>query len=239
MPAYRGPVVDVDIHHRPKFPQQEWAAYLSDEWKRTVDGTTLPFYNIPITTGGAGTSIPHAGRRKDLGGDPGVVAGYDLAELQRAYLDPGNVWRGILTYDTGDFEAGQNPYFTSDVCRAVNDWNLDTWLGADERLYGLIAVPTSWPEAGAAEIRRLGGHERFAGVLLSNNGLGIPFGHPVVPPDLRGRRRGGPSHPRPLHHRRPCGGDRGRPLRQHRRAHLAAWGAGDAHHLQLHRARRI
>src|SRR5579863_6960707 len=182
MPVYRGPVVDVDIHHRPKRPQQEWAAYLSDEWTRTVDGETLPFYNIPITTGGAGTSIPHAGRRKDLGGDPGVVAGYDLAELQREYLDPVNIWRGVLTYDTGDFEAGQNPYFTSDVCRAVNDWNLDTWLGADERLYGLIAVPTSWPQAGAAEILRLGGHERFVGVLLSNNGLGIPFGHPVFHP---------------------------------------------------------
>jgi uncharacterized protein len=182
VPAYRGPVVDVDIHHRPRHPQQEWAAYLSDEWKRTVDGEVLPFYPIPIQMGGSMTSIPFAGRRQDLDTDPGAMPGYDLGVLRRELLDPFNVWRGILTYDVGDFEAGLNPYFTSDVCRAVNDWNLDTWLAADERLYGVIAVPTSWPEAAAAEIRRVGGHEKYVGVLLVNNALGVPFGHPVFHP---------------------------------------------------------
>jgi hypothetical protein len=142
----------------------------------------LPFYPIAITTGGAGTSIPYAGRRRDLGADTGALAGYDLEELRRQLLDPFNVWRGILTHDTGDFEAGKNPYFTSDVCRAVNEWNIDAWLTVDERLYSLVTVPTSWPEAGAAEIRRVGGHEKFVGVLLSNNGLGVPFGHPTFHP---------------------------------------------------------
>lgn len=181
MPEYHDVIVDVDIHHRPK-TAQEWVPYLSDEWKRTVDGEEVCIYPIPIQMSASGSLNPFGGRRVDLERELGVLPGYDLEILQRDLLDQFNHWRGILTHDLGDFEAGLNPYFTADLCRAVNDWNVDKWLDTDDRLYGLVAVSTSWPDAAAAEIRRVGGHEKFAGVLLANNGLGVPFGHPVFHP---------------------------------------------------------
>jgi predicted TIM-barrel fold metal-dependent hydrolase len=201
MPEYRDVIVDVDIHHRPR-STQEWVPYLSDEWKRTVDGQEVPFLPIPLWVNAAGGSQPNGARRTDLEIEPGLIAGYDIDLVKRELLDPFNHWRGILTHDLGEHAGGSNPYFTADVCRAANEWTLDTWLSADERLYGLITVPTTWPEAAAAEIRRLGAHEKFAGVLLSNNGLGVPFGHPVFHPIYEAAAEMGLGI---LFH--PCGGD--------------------------------
>jgi uncharacterized protein len=49
-------------------------------------------------------------------------------------------------------------------------------------LYGAVLVTTQWPLNAAAEIRRVGGHERMVEVLLADNGLGHPYGHPVYDP---------------------------------------------------------
>jgi hypothetical protein len=74
------------------------------------------------------------------------------------------------------------PRLTVELVRALNDWTVDRWLAEDPSLLGTILVPTQLPDLAAAEIRRVGGHERMVAVLLGANGLAKPFGHPVYHP---------------------------------------------------------
>jgi uncharacterized protein len=45
----------------------------------------------------------------------------------------------------------------------------------------MLVVPAQWPEAAAAEIRRLGGRDEFVGVFLPGAAR-IPYGNPVYDP---------------------------------------------------------
>jgi len=65
------------------------------------------------------------------------------------------------------------------MCTAMNAWSVDHWLDRDDRLYSVILVPSSNPEAAVAEIKRHGQHPKMVAVLLAANPLGRPFGHPV------------------------------------------------------------
>jgi predicted TIM-barrel fold metal-dependent hydrolase len=78
--------------------------------------------------------------------------------------------------------AYTNPDAARVAVRALNDWTLEHWLKADERLYGLLLVSTAIPHEAAAEIRRLGSEERFVGIALGTNGLDRPFGQAVYHP---------------------------------------------------------
>jgi predicted TIM-barrel fold metal-dependent hydrolase len=91
--------------------------------------------------------------------------------------------RIVLGYDEGLLASGfAYHYFAREAVRAANDWTIDQWLDFDRRFYGLVLVATEMPEEAAAEIRRVGTHERMVGVALGANGLGLPFGHPAYHP---------------------------------------------------------
>jgi len=108
------------------------------------------------------------------GGPPGSDPATLLAQTQgRVVLSPQS---GILV------PSIPNHYLAVEVARAANDWLAARWLGADERLFGLVVVPNQLPEEAAAEIRRAGANPRMVGVLMGGNGLNKPFGHPAYHP---------------------------------------------------------
>ena len=89
----------------------------------------------------------------------------------------------VLGYSDGLFSTVlPNYYVARAVAQAANDWTTAEWLPRDDRLHALIIVSTALPESAAAEIRRVGEKERFVGVALGGNALGLPFGHPVYHP---------------------------------------------------------
>jgi predicted TIM-barrel fold metal-dependent hydrolase len=91
--------------------------------------------------------------------------------------------RLVLGYDEGLLATGfAYHYLARTAVRAANDWTIDQWLTHDPRFYGLVLVSTGMPEEAAAEIRRVGTHERMVGIALGANGLGLPFGHPAYHP---------------------------------------------------------
>ncbi|MBJ7599479.1 MAG: hypothetical protein DLM67_18185 [Candidatus Nephthysia bennettiae] len=91
--------------------------------------------------------------------------------------------RLVLGYDEGLLASGFSyHYFARAAVSAANDWTIDHWFGHDPRFHGLVLVSTGMPEEAAAEIRRVGTHERMVGVALGANGLGLPFGHPAYHP---------------------------------------------------------
>src|ERR1700687_2136931 len=98
-------------------------------------------------------------------------------------LASGQRQRLVLAFDDGMLATGSNYHHMARVvAQAANDWTVAQWLEKDERLYGLVLVSTSLPDAAAAEIRRAGKHARMVAVALGANGLGRPFGHTVYDP---------------------------------------------------------
>jgi predicted TIM-barrel fold metal-dependent hydrolase len=180
MASYRGPIVDVDIHHRPRnsaeiveFMPRKWRDYV----RREVHGP------LPLEPpSDMGIMVPNEARRADAYGDDGSMAGSIYEKLRDQVLDRYGYWRGILTHDLGQFSIHLNPWFGEAVTKAYNDWNSATWLTYDDRLYGLCIAPSGNPERAVAEMRRMSTNDRIVGLLFCGNSLGRPIGDPIYDP---------------------------------------------------------
>jgi predicted TIM-barrel fold metal-dependent hydrolase len=114
-------------------------------------------------------------------------AGSDLGLLRAQHLDPASIRTALLCVGTtsGALVPGLGVVRLSiEATRAVNDFTIDRWLNAEERVLGTVLAATQDPAAAAAEIRRAGEHPRMAAVLLTVSGLARPFGHPAYTPIL-------------------------------------------------------
>jgi predicted TIM-barrel fold metal-dependent hydrolase len=181
MTRYQGPIIDVDIHHRCR-SDSEIVEYLPARWRDYVHANPRESFPLtPPSTGVFGLGRSSGARRLDTFGDDGNFPGSDYTMLRTQVLDRFNYVRGILTHDVGATNHA-NPYFSIALTQALNDWNIDRWLGLDDRLYSVVLVPTAVPEEAAKEIRRVGSHPRMVSVLLAGNAFGRPFGDPVYHP---------------------------------------------------------
>jgi uncharacterized protein len=177
-------VIDTAVHHRWQ-SEEEVLAYLDPGWRGYV-GTpgSLP--------GGAGMR-PWLPRLQyvnpegdDLHADDGVPRASTPAGLAAELLEPQLVERALLLFDRALFApAAPNPFLSLAMVRAINDWNVDRWLEADERLYGAVLAPVQLPEEAAAEIERIGSHPKVAAVVIAAPALGKTLGHPVYDPVFR------------------------------------------------------
>jgi hypothetical protein len=177
MLKYTGPVMDCDVHHRWK-TEAEFLHYLPKNWRDYVEHGGIPLdpaalhYPFPFGTNKRLDTFPDEG-------PPG--SSYEL--LRQQLLDRLNIERAVLCFDVGQEVANANPYFAAALARAQNDWSIERWLsGFDDRLYGAMIVSAQIPEDAAAEIRRVGSHPRIVEVLLPDNGIGVPLGHPAHHP---------------------------------------------------------
>lgn len=174
MAGYDGPTVDIDVHHRPRH-WDDVRPYLSARWR-----DYLPVNPPGVALGGLAN---RDNRRGDTFPDDGGAPGSNYELTCRQLLDPANTFRCVLTHDIGQFPVLLNQYFMLDVCRAMNDWNVDTWLSyEDERLYSAIIVPQSLPEEVPIEVRRVAAHPKMVAILIAANPLGRPLGDPVYHP---------------------------------------------------------
>lgn len=108
--------------------------------------------------------------------------GQTLERVRKTVLDPFDVTYGILTPDeAAAFAVLPNGQLGAGLCRGYNDWLLAEWLEPEDRLRGLLVVTPQYPDAAAAEIRRLGERDEIAGVFLPG-GARIPYGNRVHDP---------------------------------------------------------
>jgi uncharacterized protein len=177
---YKGPVIDVDVHHQ-YASELDIIARLPAEWRDYVMGPRgdrpVSIVPAPVWPLAGGTS------RDESYPEDGRPPGSDYDLLRRQLLEKYNVERAILNFNVGQEAGLRNPLFAHAVVRAVNDWNVETWLEIDDnRLFSGVLIPSQLPEQGAGEIRRIGGHPKIVQALLAYNGLGKPFGHPLYDP---------------------------------------------------------
>lgn len=189
-------VVDCGILHSWKSPldvfeylPQGWREYalthIAPSWREYALGRGEKPAGAPQTP----LSLDHAYNNPFGDFVPGsvpagaVAGGSDLDLMREQHLDPNGIQLALLTHGLGAIIPGHGVVKLSvELVRAINNWTIDRWLGLDDRLLGTILAPTQVPELAAAEIRRVGAHDRMAAVLLTVSGLGRPFGHPSYDP---------------------------------------------------------
>jgi uncharacterized protein len=177
---YNGPLVDCDVHHDWSDPR-DVSAYMSEGWQEYVRGPGREG-DIGFVIDG-GWANPHGFFREDEFPEGGGMPGSSPSLLVERLLDNRHITRAILTYSSGLFLANlPNPHFAAEIARAANRWTREQWLPVDDRLYGSILVGNQLPEVAAQEIYAYADDPRFVQVLMANNGLCKPFGHPTMDP---------------------------------------------------------
>ena len=124
----------------------------------------------------------HSGMRVDAWpGKPGHIWGSDPELTREQLLDEFDVDYAVLEVLSGQ-DCYDHPDFAAEWNTAINQWQLDEWLGFDPRFRGTIAVPHEYPELAVAEIERRAGDDRFLAVLLPASAaeqLGAPKYWPI------------------------------------------------------------
>ncbi len=177
---YSGPVVDCDVHHA-RNTDAELIEYLSPGWRQYVTDRG-PAGNVPLAVQD-GLPNPHGFMRADTYPKGGGEPGSDYATMRDQLLAASDVRRVILTFGDDSHVAGHhNPYFASELARAMNDWSVERWLSKDRRLLSSIMVGSQLPDVAAAEVRRHAENPGMVQVMLVDNPFNRGFGHPVFHP---------------------------------------------------------
>jgi predicted TIM-barrel fold metal-dependent hydrolase len=165
----------------------EWSSladfepYLSSGWREEllrrgdpggpVSGKSQSLYVDPL-----GAKAPEAYPEQGAAGsDPDLLIEQLFADGRRS--------RAVLGYDDGILAtAWMLPEAARVIVRAANDWTRDRWLTRDDRVSGLVLIPSSQPAAAAEEIGRWASHPQMVGVEMGANLLGLPFGRDLYDP---------------------------------------------------------
>ena len=176
----RGRAVDSDVHL--VVPSVDvLMPYLADHWRAYIRETS---FKGPIDTSYPRGAAIAGNANGESRGEPAM----DLEAVRAAVFDGGNADLAILTCAYA-VESVRNPFAAAALASAVNDWQLEGWLGQERRLRGSVVVPSQDPQLAAAEIDRVGGNPEFVQVYL-----------PVHSEALYGTRRYYPLYEAALRH---------------------------------------
>ena len=168
----REPIIDCDVHHMIAEPE-ELFPYLPRDYVEHIQDFGLM---MPGGFSTGYTNMPKGGARADVwDGDIHPANNIDMA--RKRHLDEYGVAAAVLTGSTV-YGAAVHPNvdYAAALCRAFNDWTLDTWIAADRRFFGSISVSAVDPYQAAQEIHRLGKHPRMVQVIIPA-GARMPFGN--------------------------------------------------------------
>ncbi len=170
-------LIDTDIHERAQY--KDLLPYLEQPYKRYItDNHWLQEKHMPYTQPSvAGVD------RADARVPDGRPAGSDLSFMQEQLLDPIGHDVGILTGALDPSPSSMHGWYemATALASAYNDWQIDTWLDQDERLYGSVHIAAQDPQSAVKEIERVGSHPKMVQVLLpiDDQLWGEPFYHPI------------------------------------------------------------
>lgn len=172
------PFIDCDVHQRIKRPQELYP-YLSKAYQADID-----LFGLRLATTGSGGFLNGGagGYRADSWPADGTMAGSDLDLMREQLLDTYNIEFAILGgQDISPVSTLPDADYAAALASAYNDWLIERWLQADDRLKGLAVVALQNPKQAAQEIARVGGHPDIVGVLVQN-GARFPYGQRFYDP---------------------------------------------------------
>jgi predicted TIM-barrel fold metal-dependent hydrolase len=176
-------MIDACMHHR-WVDESEVHPYIEEGWRhyvgepRSIMGTFGARRLVPLTR----YHNPMGDDLADAQPPDGGPAGSSPQLLEDQVLSRFGVERALLLYDRAMFAPSHpNPFYATAIVRAINDWNIDTWLSRDERLYGTALVPEQVPDEAVTELRRVAANPKIVAVTLSPS-IGRLLGHPLYNP---------------------------------------------------------
>ena len=151
--------VDCDVHSSingiddlvPYLPEV-WQHYVRESGFKGPPGSWYP-------------KVKPMAARDDAHPPSGRIPGADLEFLQQQHLDH---WGIDLAIATPLYAADYLPNvdFGAALCAAHNDYMIEHWYEADERLYGSIVVPWRDTDLAVREVERVGGHPKVRQIIL-------------------------------------------------------------------------
>ncbi len=169
-------LIDCDVHHSTS-KQDDLFPYLPRHYVEYIKdfGTMMP---------GVGyTNMPKGGVRAELWEGQDKHPGSNIELAREKHLDAHQIDVALLT-GASVYGAAVHPNsdYGAAMCRAFNDWTLETWVKADSRFKASIAIAPTDALQAAEEIHRLGENPKVFQVIMPA-GARMPFGnrayHPI------------------------------------------------------------
>jgi predicted TIM-barrel fold metal-dependent hydrolase len=124
----------------------------------------------------ASPAFPNDNAGYEGGGDDPARAGADTPEGKLRFMEEFGLDHSVLTPDVMLATINHDQTAVA-LARAYNDWLLDTFAGADDRLHATMAVAHQVPEKAREEIERVGSEDLIVGVQHPAAGMIPPAGH--------------------------------------------------------------
>ncbi|RZT87318.1 hypothetical protein EV383_4231 [Pseudonocardia sediminis] len=156
-------MIDCDVHNAVA-SDSALLPYLSARWRRHLEQVGSRTFS-PFTRGHAYPKAARFASRHDAWPPSGGLPGSDLEFMRAQLLDAYDVEYAVLNCLYRAPEQ-RNADFGAALAAAVNDWQVEHWLGRDARLRASLTVPFEFPDLAAAEIERAAAHPGFVQVLL-------------------------------------------------------------------------
>jgi predicted TIM-barrel fold metal-dependent hydrolase len=166
-------IVDCDIHPAFKKPSDLFP-FLPARWREHMI-TFGEHLRQGLSGQLAWPRMMASGQRVDAFPEEGPP-GSDLNLMRRQHLDANGVEVGMLMQLSKGGMEERNLEFAAALSRAINDWQLETFVKPEPRLKAGIVVPQEDAAFAASEIERLAPDRSFSQVIVSPRSSD-PLGH--------------------------------------------------------------
>jgi uncharacterized protein len=159
-------LIDCDVHPTVRGGLSAVYPFMPKAWSKRFEQKKASVQSIALTTKYQhpnGSAI-----REDTRDEQGNVGGSDPRDVIADHVEPYKIEYAMLNcLQTAALCAALATTDESIVlASAFNDFFVEEWLPVDKRLRYALAVPSLDPQAGAAEVRRIGRHPQIAAVSL-------------------------------------------------------------------------
>jgi len=166
-------IVDCDIHPAYRKPTDLFP-FLPARWREHM--TTFGEHLRQGLSGQlAWPRMMASGMRLDAFPDEGLP-GSDLELMRKQHLDPNGIEYGMLMQLSRGGMEERNLDFAAALSRAVNDWQLETWVKPEPRLRAGIVVPQEDAAFAVKEIEHRATDPSFSQIIISPRSSD-PLGH--------------------------------------------------------------
>jgi uncharacterized protein len=165
--------VDGDIHPAFRKPSDLYP-FLPDRWREHMQ-TFGEHWRQGVSGQLAYPRMMASGMRVDAFPEDGPP-GSDLELMRKQHLDANGVEAGMLVALSRGGMEERNLDFAAALSRAVNDWQIETWVKPEPRLRAGIVVPQEDAAYSASEIENRASDRRFVQVIFSPR-ASDPVGH--------------------------------------------------------------
>ena len=180
-------VIDADVHHGSLNMAAALSPHLSPSYREQLDenGYVNGIGPFAYDGGVRGWRPEDIGPEIPLQQPPGGAVAWDVEATSQRLWTERSLELAILTGGPVYGAAAMPDLdYASAICRAFNNWTIETWLASDPRYRFAMSVCSQDVDGAVAEIERIGSDPRICAVLLPTANS-KHLGHRMFEPILR------------------------------------------------------